>query len=540
MATKAPLAALYAENDEEQKLVDEIKDTYSKLRGALENRTQLFDPVLLAMAQGFLAPTKTGSFGESLSNVASLVGPAQEAENKRAMQAAQMRLELAQSELGMRQAAKGEQEFKRLLGIGPTPQAPSAARPAEAPQEEFVEPEGGGMRVLRSELPGAKPAEKPAEPGTEPTAQAAALAGTPPPGQQAANAPAGFSNITPQAIAALAARPGMEGRAKILADMVKMEQDRFAMSMNGIVFDKRTQRYLDIDIPGQKQEPFETPEGKQYFMTPNEYAQMMNAYRQGKGAEWMKNNMGNRRTVQDIAAAGKAAETAATKTAEAQVGRTQSAIDAAQDYAGRMVSYQTLKTIAGGKDAKEIFGIFQRPDFGSFIANLIQENLKTPGAGNTISVPAIEGAMRNLGLPQDQIDKYQLALSVMATIQLQQSKLMAGQGAVSNFERQLFADASISPRDNPQTIIKKVSLLEERAKFDRQVARELTRTKMSLDDYKDKYEDKYDEMVRSYLDRAANIVAGIRAPAAKPAAPRPAGSAPYSKSREELRKELGF
>jgi hypothetical protein len=34
-------------------------DTQRKLQEALESRNQLFDPVLLAMAQGFLAPTKS-------------------------------------------------------------------------------------------------------------------------------------------------------------------------------------------------------------------------------------------------------------------------------------------------------------------------------------------------------------------------------------------------------------------------------------------------------------------------------------------------
>ena len=46
-------------------------------RDILEQRNnRLFDPTYLAMAQGFFAPTKTGSFGESLGNVAGMVGPA--------------------------------------------------------------------------------------------------------------------------------------------------------------------------------------------------------------------------------------------------------------------------------------------------------------------------------------------------------------------------------------------------------------------------------------------------------------------------------
>lgn len=518
MATKAPLASLYAEDVEEERLVSEIKDTYQKLRGALSTRRQMFDPVLLAAAQGFLAPTKSGSFGESLGNVAALVGPAQEAENKREMELAKMRLELAQGELGMRQAARGEQQFRQLLGGQPPKPAGKG--------EEFAD--------------------------TEVTAEAAATPGAPakpatplPPGRpQASGAPTGFTNITPRDIAMLASRPGMEGRAKILSDMIKLDQDRYAIAMNGTVFDKVTKTYMDIPIPGQKQEDFETPYGT-FRMLPYEYSQFMKAVEAGTGEEWMKNwrsgkaGTPGRRTTQEIAAAGEGAKTAAQETAKGEVGRTQSAIEKAEDVTGRLAQYRTLKNIASQKNAKEIFGIFNRPDVGSAILTLVQEGLKAPGAANSISAPAIENALRNIGLDQNLIDQYQFALSVMATIQLQQAKLAAGQGSVSNFERQLFADASISPRDNPGTILKKVEMLEARANFDRQIAKELRRTKMSLDDFKEQNEAQYQRMVDSYLDRVTQIASGLRGAPAK-GAPRPATPGAYGPARDKLKDELGL
>ncbi len=540
MATKSPLASLYAENEEEQRLVDEIKDTYSKLRGALENRKQLFDPVLLAMAQGFLAPTKTGSFGESIGNVAALVGPAQEAENKRAAEMAKMRLDLAQSELGMRQAARGEQEFQRML----RGEAPAGAASAAAAEDGFVETPGG-FQVLKSELPGAKTAAPTGVPGAAPAGAPGAAQPLPAGRTQAEGAPSGFTNITPRDIAMLASRPGMEGRAKILADMIKLDQDRYAIAMNGTVFDKVTKTYMDIPIPGQKQEDFETPYGT-FRMLPYEYSQFMKAVEAGRGEEWMKNWRSGktagpgRRTVEQIAAASKGAETAATETAKGEVSRTQTAIERAEDVTGRLAQYRTLKNIAGQKNASEIFGIFNRPDVGSAILTLVQEGLKAPGAANSISAPAIENAMRNIGLDQNLINQYQFALSVMATIQLQQAKLAAGQGSVSNFERQLFADASISPRDNPGTILKKVDMLEARAKFDQQIARELRRTKMSLDDFKDKNEAQYQRMVDNYLDRVTQIASGISGAPIKGGSQRPSTPGAYGPARDKLKEELGL
>jgi hypothetical protein len=96
----------YAETEEEQANLQELQSARQKLQEALEGRNRLFDPVLLAMAQGFLAPTPTGKFGESLANVAKAVAPAQEAEEKRGREIAQMRADLAAMKLGQSQEAQ--------------------------------------------------------------------------------------------------------------------------------------------------------------------------------------------------------------------------------------------------------------------------------------------------------------------------------------------------------------------------------------------------------------------------------------------------
>lgn len=99
--------------EEERTKIQELQRIQQELRGALQNRQQLFDPVLLAMAQGFLAPTKTGSFGESIANAAALVGPAQASAEKQRLERLAMEKELAAIDLG--QIAEGQ---KRRLGAG--------------------------------------------------------------------------------------------------------------------------------------------------------------------------------------------------------------------------------------------------------------------------------------------------------------------------------------------------------------------------------------------------------------------------------------
>lgn len=491
MAAKSPLS-LYAETPEEQEPIQKYREAQQKLISALENRNQLLDPTLLAMAQGFLAPTKTGSFGEALGNVASQVIPVQQAEEKRMQDIAKMKFELAQQEVAQARATRGEKEFRGLLGrLGG--------------QEGVKAPEGAPVQG-DAFLPSRDPA---------------ALV---------SQATAGARNVSPTDIARLATVD--PDKAKILQDMVKMQQDRFAISMNGIVFDKSTGQYLDLEIPGQKQETFGTIEGN-YPMTPYEYSQYKKALAAGKGKEWLQEFRTGpsgaapagapgaptgRLTVEQQAARAKGAETKAVETAKAEVGRTQEMINAGQDATGRIASYTSLRSVASRPDANQIFGIFNRPDVGTAILNLVNEGVRSQSG--SIQVGALEDTLRNVGLPQDQIDRYRFALATMANIQLQQAKLAAGQGAVSNFERDLFANATISPKDNPATILAKLSMLEARADFDRKRASALRRSKMDADEFMDTPE--YDKMVQEYLGRVANISSRIGggAPGGKPAQPQ--------------------
>lgn len=469
-AAKSPLS-LYSESPEGQQAIDEYRQSQQRLIEALESRKgQLFDPTLLAMAQGFLSPTKTGSFGEALGNVASQIAPVQAAEEKRAQEIAKMRFELAQQNLAQQRATEGEKMFRGLITGAEAPKAPS-------------------------EAPGAAPGAAPA-------------AGAP---QSAA--PQSGRQITSQDIAKLATID--PGKAKILQDMVKMDQDRYAISMNGIVFDKEKGQYLNLEIPGQKQEDFATPYGT-FKMTPNEYSQYRRAESQGQGQEWINNfrrpagTPAGRPTVEEQAARAKGEETKATETAKAEVNRTQEMINAAQDATGRIASYSSLRGIASRPDASQIFGIFNRPDIGTAILNLVNEGVRSQSG--SIQVGALEDTLRNVGLPQEQIDRYRFALATMANIQLQQAKLAAGQGAVSNFERDLFANATISPKDNPGTILAKLSMLEARADFDRKRASSLRRSKMQADEFMET--DEYNKLVQDYLGKVSNISSsiGIKSP----------------------------
>jgi hypothetical protein len=395
------------------------------------------------------------------------------------------------------------------------------------------------MRQARGEAPQAAPA-------TGAPAQAAlpgAPAGAAQPAAQAGVGQAGFRALNPLDIIALGKQPGQAEAAKALMDAVKLERDRFIVDQqSGRVWDKVNQAFVPgSKIPFEKQEVY-TIGNKRYAMLPSQHDEYMAARAKGKGAEWMAEFLRSdvpggapRLSQEEIEAQAAGLKESATKTAQAEVGRTQEAIGAGS-VTDRMASYAALEAIAARKDASEIFGIINRPDVGSAIINLISDTVRA-GPGVSVSAPALENAMRNVGLSQEQINRYQFALGIMAQIQLQQARLATGQGAVSDFERRLFGQASISSQDNPETIVKKVQMLRARAEFDRELSRELRKSKMSLDDFKDEREAQYMRMVRTYENRVANIAStfGVKVDAV--------GVAPSGETADaaaELRRKLGL
>jgi len=91
-----------------------IYDTAAeKLMASLDERKgQLFDPVLLALSQGFAAPTRSGGFGESLGAAAGLANQASIQQEKGARENAMARMQMAQD---MMKTGR-EREKSELLG----------------------------------------------------------------------------------------------------------------------------------------------------------------------------------------------------------------------------------------------------------------------------------------------------------------------------------------------------------------------------------------------------------------------------------------
>ena len=477
MATaQRPPLSMIADTPEEQAALQKLMASRTALENALKAReNQFFDPVLLAMAQGFLAPTKTGSFGESLGNVAAMVGPAQAGEEKRAMDIAQMRSELAAQELGMAQTARGEREFRRLLGGQPPGAAPSATG---AP---------------------AAPSAAPAAPAEAPTAA--------PQG--------GMRPITDEDIARLAAMPGMADKAKILSDMIKSQRDRYKMSMNGIVFDSDAKQYLNLRIPGQKQEDFATPYGT-FKMTPYEYDQYKTAEEAGKGGEWIDKfrrpggmaapgtpgAAPGRKTVSQSEAESAAAKKEAEAGAQSRADQTAQVRTAGKAALGLIPIYDRMEVLLKAPGMDQVLGVLERGDVISALGNLAEEAIRV--GTFSVGVPAVRKIIAQTGAPQDVIDRAAELGQLLAITQFEQRKGLGSGTSVSNFEQTMVNAMGPNMTDTLRSFGQKLNFLREKAKFENELASALRRSKMQYEDFEDTPE--FAKLFGEYQRRVTNIV----------------------------------
>ena len=187
-------------------------------------KNRLLDPTLLAMAQGFLTPGQTGSFGEALGNVAQKVGSAQQQQQKEDLDIAQMRLQVAQGAREQAGRLKGQTAFQSLLGGQGAPASTTSATPAGASATGAGATEG---RTIKME----------------------------------------------DALAFAAAYPEQKELAKMLVDAAKFSSDRFKIAMNGTVFDSVAGRYVAQIPPGQTASDYFIPEARgTVSMTPGAYS----------------------------------------------------------------------------------------------------------------------------------------------------------------------------------------------------------------------------------------------------------------------------
>ena len=474
------------------------QDAVARLSDSLTNRKMMFDPTLLAMAEGFLSPTQTGSFGESLGKMAGKVGAAQEVEDKRQMGLREREVAVAGQGIELQRMKQRDAELLKYLG---GPQA--ASGPLAGPQADAIAgPKAGPLSG------GAAPAA-PAAASTEGAAPTGALS-------QATAQPSGPKVVgSPQgALAAMESNkpPGFEGvegiqvmppnpdfmtgrdyvrlnrmdKSKSAADLIKEGQEINAKryrDKEGGVQDLATGKFYqfptgkteEIQIygyPGTHSVDARTA-AKLSLLAANDdpaYHDLAKRVMEGprKKSEPKDANAEPptlRKSKQELAVEQKEAETRSGKLGE----------KAAEKEAGVEETDATARRIYGSvtrvsdylKESPNYFGIFARPGITAAIGNLIKEGIQTPTG--SLNLAGFEDSMRKMmpGVTQKDLDNVTKAATELAEIELAFTRLyLAKQGAVTEGERKIVRAIPGTTSTSPEVLRSRMELLKSRSQFD--------------------------------------------------------------------------
>ena len=521
---------------------------------ALEARSnRLFDPTMLAMAQGFLAPTKTGGFGESLGNVAAAVAPAQAAEEKRIMEMAKMRMEMAERGLQTEIQGQNAQQDAELLArmTGAKPAAPAMP----APVQGSAPPAGNAMA-----LPSAAPAA-PAAPAQPP---AGGLAQAAPPAAPNIAPPAPQPSPLAQAAPQQAAQPVQsQGQQLFPAQPNTWDQDETAFAMAQRRSGKPMGEIMKEIDENRRKNKVVTPAGttdvktgqffEQYNATPtdtyihgfgsvkipasqarelglakdaDEYAAIAKRIMQGPQPKTPPNATPTgaapagaptqRPTTAQAEATAEELKAEARANAESRAKRTGLALDKVEPAIEVRSVAQTAKSLANQEGAEKVFGIFEKPTIRAALGKMVDEGSFTPVGFRDAMVALnvkfnIEQKANEKGddyerRKQDILDRYYQMGTQVARAKFEASTLAKGQGAFSDGERRMFADTTINTKMSVNSLNKTADMLIARANFAESLADKITDTNLSYDKFRRTPE--YQKMLKSYESRLQSIWSG--------------------------------
>ena len=555
MATAPNLALGYG-----SEAYTKYEDAQKRLDDMLSQReNRLFDPVMLAMSQGFLAPTKTGSFGESLGNVAGAVAPAQAAEDKRLMDMAKMRLDVAQqglqTNIGLQQQSNiGDFINKNTAGYTPpvtAPAAPSAIQGTQAAGASVM-PSGVGAAPVALPAAGgalpsgpATPMAPPAPQGALPTAAPVQAPVQQPPTGILGGIPLGLPtsgsaglNMSPQE-AALFKIGTAQG--KTIPDMVKFINDQRnddTVWKEGFGVHRPTNTFIpapsaeqvEIQLPGDKA-PRKVFKGDS--MALQHYART-NDPRYNEVLDLIKNGPQVARqpvvqtgtpsgatppsqvglpTTTDVAAEKARAEAEASEAGKGSGKRTSAAMDKYEQAMESKNAAISVKELIAQPGADLTMGVFEKPTIKAAILGMVKSNEFDPDAFRDaytklnvkFNVPKKMGESEQdyTQRKQDMLDRSREVASQAAMLQFQVSMLAKGQGQISNNERQLFANTTLGIKDSVNTMNRKADMIIERAQFAQDVSNAINKKQISLDQYK--LTPEYKAMEKAYENKLRNI-----------------------------------
>ena len=470
-AAKFDAGAVQAENIEEitkakptglkETIVDDLEDQRKamndalvRMRESLDNRkNRLFDPVLMQTAAGFLKPTKTGSFGESLGYAAEGAGAAAERELLHQRENQKLELELAGKEMEFRQQLGGDQLISQLMGGAKPSTAP-------APAGGAVATPSGGLRIPNT----ASPVDVATAPRPEQVLTAARQGRIPITDEVLLLA----SRVAPKMLPTLTEiRKAQEGEEKNRIENAKLEATTRKVKPHGGL----TEREMDKAEYAQY-----LKELADYNKTGDE--QKLLQYYFSKG--WLEDNQARRMTP----------ATAGSAPAQIPRSKSQTEIDAEKETAtqtakGRAEAAEKLASRLGlqaeaafensniardmvgyAKNNPLVFDIMNRPGLANAVARAVQEGVNV---GNfNVNLPA--STIKQYELGGNDLTALQMFMQKSAQLQSRGRQLnrTPGEGSTSDYETKLLGGIYALPSDSQRAIILKSDALIMQGMFDEQ------------------------------------------------------------------------
>ena len=489
----------FGESSEEKTKIEDLQRIQQELRDALQNRQQLFDPVLLAMAQGFLAPTKTGSFGESIANAAALVGPAQASAEKQRLERIAMERELAAADLQMTRKAEGYKRLSQAL----SPQQPGAA-----------------TGQVSTGVP----------------------AGQPPTGVQPVN-----RNLLIQMV--MTGDEELRKNAEFLLKLDEDERKNFVIVGDKII-DLRTQK---PSYKGAQQQRAQTIPGMpgSYMMTDEERDELVSSQRTAAQEGWLDTwmqqfktnpvampqkpakplgqadqaaaaspiNKITRRSIEEEEAQKAADKATAEEQAKLDVKYSEQIRTEGRSAKGLIPIYNRLDSYYKMPGTDKIMGVLEKPDVLTNVFAALEDAVKvgTTSAG----IPAVRKILTQAGMPQNLIDRGIAMSQLMNIIHIDERKGIGSGTSVSNYEQQMVNAMGLSMTDPRGAAEQKLDFLRKRADFRAKLAKEMDDRKMSYRQFEGTKE--FQDMFDDYKKQLESI----GPPRTKPAtATTPAPAAP--------------
>lgn len=568
-----------------------------ELTSSLDNRKRMFDPTLLAMAQGFLAPTQTGGFGESLSHVAKNVGAAQEAEEKRNQELLEKKLGVASQGLELQRLKARDAELAKYLGEGEQqppagplagPQAGAIAGPQAGPLSgaaKAPEPVSAGPLTAAPSLPTAPAApetpEAPSGAGPLTTAvkhiapqavsKAPLPAGEKPPGFESVEGvqvvPSDPSFMTAKDYIRLNRFDKSKSPGDLIKEAQEINQKRYRDKEGGVL-DLATGKYYQY--PTGKTEKITIHGYKGTHEVDARAAALLSLYAmnndprywslaerimkgpdrpgakpEGKG-DGTTEQPTTRQSVEERAIEQKEAESRAGKMGE-KAAEKEAAVEE-NDATARRIYGSTTRVSDYLKQSPNYFGIFARPGVTAAIGNLIKEGIQTPGG--TLNLAGFEDSMRKMmpGVTQKDLDNATKAATELAEIELAFTRMyLAKQGAVTEGERKIVRAIPGTVSNSPDVLKTRMELLKARSQYDIDVA-DAFRQWQDKNPGRSYFEferksDLYKQIKKGFEEESEKIFGGIKAVPTRQrkeegaAAAKPGLDAARERVRQELEKK---